>query len=163
MDPRAIAALEPWRSLIDDAARRHDIDANWLAAVVLTESSGDPWAIRVERGFWRRYRDGIRRWVRSTPTRNDDRWSKYPDLYAASYGLAQVMLQTAVEAGFEYRYPTELLDPARNLDIAARILSRHLRRTGTWPAALLRYNGGGDPAYPDRVRASLHALGVSDA
>jgi soluble lytic murein transglycosylase-like protein len=143
------------------AATRENLDPALVAAVVFTESSGDQYAQRVERGFWARYAAGIVRWVRSTAHTADDRWARYPDVYASSYGLMQVMLQTAAEAGFQYRYPGELFDPSRNLAIGCAILARHLRATGgDVRQSLLRYNGGGDALYPDRVlgrRASIQA------
>lgn len=146
--------IEPWIGLIRRAAAEYDIPVYILAGLVISESSGNPYAIRVERGFWRRYSNGIMRWVRSTPSSTDNRWARYPDIYAASYGLCQIMLQTAAENGFKYRFPTELLDPETNVDLAARILRKHHDRSGSWSRALLRYNGGGDPAYPSRVMAN---------
>lgn len=152
MRSNAYEAIEPWMGLIDAAADRHALDSQIFAALVYVESSGNPWAIRVERGFWRRYNAGILRWVAGTSTRWDNRWSAYPDLYAASYGLCQIMLQTAAENGFSYQYPTELLDPERNIELGARILSRHVARTGSYNSGLLRYNGGADSDYPARIR-----------
>ena len=158
MHSSAYDAVQPWLGLIESTAERHDLDHQILAGLVYVESSGNPWAIRVERGFWRRYNAGILRWVAGTPTRWDNRWSSYPDLYAASYGLCQIMLQTAAENGFSYQYPTELLDPERNLELGARILARNITRTGSYTEGLLRYNGGGDEHYPSRVRRARRLI-----
>ena len=124
-----------------------------LIALAITESTLDPWALRVERGFWQRYGDGIKRFVLDSPSKVDNRWMRYPDIYSASYGICQIMIQTALEAGWKMRrFPTELCDPETNFELAAKLLNKHLRNNdGDIEKALLRYNGGGDPNYPDRV------------
>jgi soluble lytic murein transglycosylase-like protein len=132
------------------------IPPSLLLAVAITESSLDQYALRVERGFWRRYLEGIKKFVLASPNKVDDKWAKYPDIYSASYGLCQVMLQTALETGWRMkRFPTELLDLATNLRIAAQILQKHQRKGRGVQFTLLRYNGGGDPAYPTRVLQNL--------
>ena len=143
--------IGPWTVDIRACARAHGLDECVVAGLVWVESRGNPWAIRVERGFWRRYLPGIKALFRKTRTRRDDRWLKYPDLVAASYGLCQIMLPTAMERGFAPTYPTELLEPRRNIDLACQILSAHRRRAGSIEGALLRYNGGGNPDYPGLV------------
>lgn len=151
--------VEPWRTQIKLAAETAGLDPYLLAAIVVQESSGEQYAQRVERGFWSRYVAGIRRWVASTPGKADDKWSQYPDIYASSYGLCQVMLQTAAEHGFVYRYPGQLFDPDENLRVACRILTRMKTRTGgDVRQMLLAYNGGGDPTYPDKVLRHRAAL-----
>lgn len=158
MNPTA-KLVEPWRTHIKLAAESQGLDPYLLGAIVVQESSGEQYAQRVERGFWSRYLDGIRRWVATSPSRDDDKWAQYPDIYASSYGLAQVMLQTAAEHGFVYRYPGQLFDPDENLRVACRILARlRVRLRGDVRAMLLAYNGGGDPNYPDRVLKHRTAL-----
>ena len=144
-------AVRPYVSQVNKSAEKYDLPAYVVAGLIYTESSGNPWAIRVERGFWRRYLDGIKANVLRTKSKYDDKWIKYPDLASCAYGLCQIMLQVAWENGFMARFPTELLDPQINIDLACKILSRHLSRTGSLRTALLRYNGGGDPNYPHRV------------
>jgi len=158
MNPTA-KLVEPWRTHIKVAAEAAGLDPYLLAAIVVQESSGEQYAQRVERGFWSRYLAGIRRWVASTASKHDDKWAQYPDIYASSYGLAQVMLQTAAEHGFHYRYPGQLFDPDENLRVACRILTRIKNRTGgDVRRMLLAYNGGGDPTYPDRILRHRAAL-----
>lgn len=135
-----------------------DITPSLLAALAWQESSIDPWAIRVERGFWSRYREGIMRFIKRSKSKVDNKWAKYPDIYSASYGMCQIMLQTALEAGWEMkRFPTELLDPEVNLRLAARILQKHIRRYGL-KDGLLRYNGGARPAYADEVLGKMERV-----
>ena len=141
----------PYVGLIEESSDRHNLPAYVVAGLVFTESSGNPWAIRVERGFWRRYLDGIKANVLQTKSKYDDKWIKYPDITSCSYGLCQIMLPVAWENGFVAQFPTQLLDPKTNIDLGCKILSKHLLRTGSIRTALLRYNGGGDPNYPHRV------------
>ena len=134
------------------AASAHSLD-HWLViGVVAQESAGNQYAIRPERGFWARYSPNMLRMALASVSRWDDHWMQYPDLAAASYGLMQVMYQVALERGLALRYPTELCDVAIGLEAGCR----HLRwclavADGDEVRALLRYNGGGDRGYPQRV------------
>jgi len=151
MDVSQRKVLE-FRDEILAAADREGLPPTLLAGLIYTESGGDPWAIRIERGFWRRYYDGIRRALLGNNPKRLSKWLRYPDLVAASYGLCQIMLVVAVENGFDARFPTALLDPRTNIDLGAKILAKHIRnRGGDQNAGLLRYNGGGDKEYPRRV------------
>lgn len=152
-----------WIPLVRIHAFNFKLEPALVAAVIAAESAGWQYAQRVERAFWARYLEGIQRWVRGTASQADDHWSRYPDIYSSSYGLMQVMLQSAAEAGFAYQNPGELFDPERNILCGCMILARHFRATKSERQALLRYNGGGDPTYPDKVmrwRAQLRAAGV---
>ena len=144
-----------WRALVESTC---GLDPWLLLALIAQESGGDPWAIRVERGFFRRYHEGLVALVRSTVSTRDDYWMQYPDLFSASYGLTQIMLPVAIELGFTFRYPTELCDPTPNVALGSMKLRACFRPVVSGElepirAALLRYNGGGDPEYPDRVLA----------
>ncbi len=44
--------------------------------------------------------------------------------------------------GRNFRSPDDMLDPARNVDYAARFLKRLYRREGTWTLAAARYHAG---------------------
>ncbi len=46
--------------------------------------------------------------------------------------------------GRNFRSPEDMLDPARNVDYAARFLKRLYRREGTWTLAAARYHAGPD-------------------
>jgi soluble lytic murein transglycosylase-like protein len=141
-----------FRDLIVAAADREGLDPALVAGLIYCESAGDAYALRIERGFWRRYYQGIKRVFQGNNPKRLAKWMRYPDLVAASYGLCQIMLPVAVENGFDAEFPTRLLDPKVNIDLGASILARHIaRRGGDRLAGLLRYNGGGDPDYPRRV------------
>ncbi len=140
-----------WPTILP-AAAAHQLDPYLLGALVLQESKANPYALRVERGFWTRYGAAIWRRARSTITAADDHWLIYPDVAAASYGLCQILYPVALEYGLSPDYPTELCDPTLNVDLGALILAKHIRHHGgDLRRGLLRYNGGGDPDYPDAV------------
>lgn len=128
---------------------KHGIDPNLVAAIMLIESSGDQYAIRVEPGFWRRYGPAYHRIIKqSNPAK---KWLKYPDVFACSYGLMQIMYGVAVEHGCRIRYPTELLKPEINLEYGCKILAKKIKVTGGVESGVLAYNGGGNAKYPLKV------------
>ena len=147
-----LRALEPWKDLIKIYADKYNLDPNIVAGVVYQESGGNAYAFRPEPGFWRRYYDGIMRLVRRTKNKFDDRWAKYPDVASASYGLMQPLYVVALEHGTVLRYPTELCDPCRNLDLGCKHLRQKIDSVGgDVNKGLLRYNGGGDKNYPQKI------------
>ena len=117
------------------------IDERLIRAIIQTESSFNPWAIRVERGFWTRYLGGIKATFFKTPEK-DEKWLTYPDLVSASYGLMQIMLTTAMEMGFRFKYPTELLEPETNIKYGCAYLKKLYNRYGDWKDAVAAYNAG---------------------
>ena len=124
-----------------EAAAAHGIDPALVCAVCHHESAGwKRWAVRYEPGFYRRY-------VQSMDLRETEKITR-----STSYGLMQVMGQVAREFGFHGEYLSELLDPRTNLAYGCRKLADCLTKTkGDVRAALMRYNGGGIPNYPDLV------------
>lgn len=125
-------------SLIADTADRHDLPAAVIRAIITVESSGDPWAARYEPAFFTRYvaARGHRVWPgcsRDTEER----------LRATSFGLMQVMGQTAREHGFEGPFLTALCDPALGVEYGCRVLRAKLNRyVGDMDSALAAYNAG---------------------
>lgn len=150
-EARRVAVYEP---TVRRIATRHNLDAPLVLAVIGQESGGDPYAIRVERGFWRRYGSSAIAIFRRTASSDDDKWGTYPDLASTSYGLMQVMYVVAIERGMALRFPTQLCDPVIGIEAGCRHLRYCLDHTANNPTkALLRYNGGGDPDYPNKVFA----------
>jgi soluble lytic murein transglycosylase-like protein len=162
----SVTAVLRWQDLILRAATEYDLDPFVVAGVVAQESAGpyvlpdgsaNPYAIRVERGFWSRYYDGIKAFVTKSASRRDDRWFAYPDIYSASYGLMQVLYQTARERGFDPIFPTELCDPLTGLRAGCAHLRWCLKQEGQDVSrALRRYNGGAD--YPPKILAHVEAI-----
>jgi soluble lytic murein transglycosylase-like protein len=109
--------ISKYRPLIELAARQARIDPTLLEAIVWQESSDDPWAFRYESGFFRSL-------VRDNP---QARAREFGPLAACSYGLTQLLYETACEAGFDGP-PEDLFDPAQNLSAGAK----HLRTLLDW-------------------------------
>ena len=78
----------------------------------------------------------------------------------ASWGLMQPMGAVARECGFKGDYIGDLLIyPELNLQFSCIHLSRKLKQAGgDVRGALLRYNGGGDQLYDDKVLAKMEAV-----
>ena len=128
-------------AIITNCARTYKIDEKLIRAIIKVESSWNPWAIRVERGFWSRYWTGIKALFIRTPEK-DEKWLTYPDLVSASYGLMQLMLTTAMEMGFRFQYPTELLDPEKNIHMGCKLLKILHDKYKNWNDAVSAYNQG---------------------
>lgn len=134
----------PHDQLIADCALHYHLDRDLLRAQVSVESGFDAFAFRYEDAYFERY-------LRDKETRG----SRYGPLAACSYGLLQIVLETALEAGFTDR-PETLFIPRVGLAWGAQYLAACLSHTsGSYPAALARYNGRGAAAslYADRVLA----------
>jgi soluble lytic murein transglycosylase-like protein len=130
-----------YQDLIKSNALNFDIDAKLITAIIKTESSFNPYAIRPERGFWKRYWIGIKALFYRT-LEKDEKWLDYPDLVSSSYGLMQLMLTTAMELGFRFTYPTELLNPVINIKFGCKLLRKFYDRYGSWDDAISSYNQG---------------------
>lgn len=118
---------------IEDAALAASLPISIVRGIVCQESAGKPKATRYEPAFFRRYVLPI---SGLTPEEAKGR--------ATSWGLMQVMGQTARELGFKGKFE-ELLDPAVGLYWGCRYLnkqkSRYYERHG-WSGVLAAYNGG---------------------
>jgi soluble lytic murein transglycosylase-like protein len=135
--------LVPYYSEIDSAARAHRLPAALLAGVIQEESRFAEWATRMEP-----------RYMRSRAVRNAVvRWSRahggVPNAYteladrARSYGLMQIMGETAREQGFGARYLAELYLPHNSIEHGALLLAQLMKRySGDTLAAISAYNQG---------------------
>ena len=72
-------------------------------------------------------------------------------LRSQSYGLTQIMGETARVLGFSGQYLNELFEPYQNIKYGAKWLGKYYRQ-GCVDHALLRYNGGGNKKYPSMVK-----------
>lgn len=111
-----------------------------VLAVVEQESKFNPWATRFEPKFYERY-------TKPMSLTDTEEYTR-----AISWGLMQVMGQTARESGFVGRYLSELCDPPVGLYFGCLYLRRCMQKAGgDTRRALLYYNGGGNLKYPDEV------------
>lgn len=74
---------------------------------------------------------------------------------STSWGLMQVLGETARERGFRKESFLELLKPAINLEHGVSYFKRMLRLKVNEKDALLAYNGGADKGYPERVYSHI--------
>ena len=153
-------SIRRYREEILKKAAKHDLSPSLIAAIIIVESSGNPYAIRVEPAFWKRYGKAYNRIISAEhPAR---RWLKYPDVFAASYGLMQIMFGVAVEHGCRVKFPTELLKPDLNIEYGCRILAKKIKVTKGIESGVLAYNGGGNPNYPSKVFRIMKSVESSD-
>lgn len=105
--------------LIYDAALRYAVPFDWIKAIIGTESSFNPWAIREE-----------------------------PKIGDASRGLMQILLRTARGLGYTGE-PEGLFDPALNIDLGTRLLRQLIDRygSGSFERIYSAYNSGRADAY----------------
>jgi soluble lytic murein transglycosylase-like protein len=62
----------------------------------------------------------------------------------ASYGLMQILLQTAKSLGYRGD-ATQLMHPGVNVYYGTKLLAENFKRAGNWPDAISAYNGGFRP------------------
>jgi len=136
-DPKLLA-------LAHRAAEAEGLDPALVCAVIEQESGWNPWAMRYEPAFFAKY-------VAPLYTNNK---VGATEAYARgiSWGLMQVMGQTAREKGTASPYLSALCDPAVGLAIGCRILRQKLdAASGNTARALQAWNGGANPDYADEV------------
>jgi soluble lytic murein transglycosylase-like protein len=145
---------------IFSAARTYQLNPNLIAALIQAESEGDPWISRYEPGFFNRYiRDKAKGSLPGfVPAESHCTLATEKMQRSTSYGLMQIMGETAREHGFAGNSLLELCDPAVNIALGAKILHSFLdKELGDLTRALLRWNGGANASYPDRVMGILDA------
>jgi soluble lytic murein transglycosylase-like protein len=125
-------------------AAKHDLPPEIVCGMIEREATENQWAVRYEPGFLARYvmaqYNAGKLDVTETYTR------------AMSFGVMQVMGQTARELGFDGLYLTELCNPPVGIEFGCRKLADCLKRCGgNVDAALLAYNGGSNKDYPGEV------------
>ncbi|HXX99800.1 MAG TPA: lytic transglycosylase domain-containing protein [Candidatus Limnocylindrales bacterium] len=135
-------------ALARKAAEAEGLDAAVVCAVVEQESGWNPWAMRYEPLFFAKY-------VAPLYTNNK---VGATEAYARgfSWGLMQVMGQTARETGVNSLFLSMLCDPAAGLAVGCKILRKKIEAAGgDLHEALLAWNGGGNPDYADEVMARV--------
>ena len=146
-------------NIIKEKASEYGLDPKLIAAIIYQESSGNIWSSRYENGFYEQYIDHLNRRTlpghvpRFLPTLATEK-----RLRATSWGLMQIMGETAREHGFEARYLNKLARPKLNIEIGCKYL-RHLMdiTNNDTSKALLKWNGGGNPNYPQLVLAHIRS------
>jgi soluble lytic murein transglycosylase-like protein len=135
-------------SLARAAAAAHALDPALVCAVCEQESSWEPWAIRYEPGFMARY---------VAPPFSAGKIGA-TEAYARcfSWGLMQIMGQTARERGYTEDSLATLCDPVTGLEYGCRELANRLAAAnGDVAKGLQSWNGGGNVNYASQVLARL--------
>lgn len=121
-----------YRPEIVAAAKNHGLDPVLIEAVVWQESGDKRYAFRYERHLFESLIYGNRK----------AKAGMFGPLAACSYGLMQILLETAAEEGFDGP-PEELFDVTPGLDAGCKHLARLLAwAKGNEHQALAAYNGG---------------------
>ena len=117
-------------------ATSYSLPFNLLRAQIWVESTDDPYAFRYEHAFFEHYLRG----------KSTVKGAAYGPLAACSLGLLQILLETALEFGFNDR-PEQLFVPRIGLEWGAKYLQHCLQRAnGDYQIGLRYYNGQGPQA-----------------
>lgn len=135
------------REYIKEIARQkaaaYGLPFDLIAAIITVESDSDPWAMRFEKKFLRRY-VSMRPPVYGSVSHATERIQ-----LATSWGLMQVMGMVARERGFIGPFLSELCEPVVGIDFGCRQLvskrDKYLAKHG-WNGVIAAYNGG-SPKY----------------
>lgn len=142
MDRQSLIALARQK------AEKYGLDGDLICAIIEQESNWDEWAIRYEPGFFTHYIQPI---MASSHLSNSEANAR-----STSWGLMQVMGETAREYMFGGPFLSQLCDPDAGVDIGCKYFSALMGEVGNdVTKALLRWNGGGDPNYPSEVQARI--------
>lgn len=133
-------------ALAREIAAKHNLSADVVCGMIEREATENQWATRFEPGFLARYvlpqYTAGKLDVTETYTRS------------MSWGVMQIMGETAREFGFAGKYLSELCDPPVGIEYACRKLADCLKRSGgDVSAALEMYNGGSNAKYAAEVLA----------
>src|SRR2546426_6368986 len=122
----------------------HGLSPALMFALVEQESAWNPWGFRYERNFYTHYL--VPHYSASALISMDTELRAR----ATSWGLFQVLGETAREIGFARKYLAELIQPDVSSEFGCMLFAQKLLKSnGDVRLALLSYNGGGNPAYPD--------------
>lgn len=121
--------------------KKSPVDAALVLAIILQESKGHPFASRYEPAFYS--------WLSARITGKDlapfvKLQSKNTEMTSrsTSYGLMQIMGQTARECGFMGTFLTELCDPETNIYYALSYLEKLAGRYTELNDIIAAYNAG---------------------
>jgi soluble lytic murein transglycosylase-like protein len=122
------------------------LDAALICGICERESSWNPWAIRYEPLFFSKYVAPLFANNKIEPPNMTEAMTR-----AVSWGLLQTMGQSVREIGYTGPLP-QLCDPTTGLEWGIKLFQLKLQHAeGNTLTALLLWNGGSNPAYPDDV------------
>lgn len=131
-------------ALAQKKAAEHGLSPKIFCGLVERETQWNAWKIRYEPGFYEEY---VQKMVNAGAIHDETEAHGR----AISWGLGQVMGETAREMGFTGDF-AQLCEPETGLEYTARILRHDIdRASANVTAALQRYNGGKNPNYAAEV------------
>lgn len=139
-----LSTIEARKSIVAKYATKYGLDSALVCAVCEHESSWNVWSCRYEPAFFSRY-------IQPLLDNGTVKSMTEAQSRATSYGLMQTMGQVAREQGFAGKFLTELCDPDVGIYFGCKKLQKCFLSHPDAHGALLSYNGGGDPSYPDLV------------
>jgi soluble lytic murein transglycosylase-like protein len=134
------------KELVRTFSRNHGINPELVAGVIYTESRGNPTAFRYEPRYFDRYIKAkkLQGYVPYSINEDSERNAR-----ATSWGLMQIMGETARERGFMRESLVDLADPEINLDFGCAYLRDLIdAHGGDTILALYHYNAGEGSEYP---------------
>lgn len=151
--------------LIFDKAEEYGLDPKLVACIIYQESGGDPDAFRFEDEWYERHmrprkrKDLVGFVPFGIPTLTSEKRAR-----SASWGLMQVMGNTARLIGFKGRWLPALMRPEINLDVGCKYLNYLFSRAGALAAGpkgsieqltwvLHHWNGSSD--YPPLIHQHM--------
>lgn len=131
-----MSAATAYRPIIDRVAPLHGLNADLVEALILHESSGNPWAYKPEPRYpflWNVWTHAPFRTLTMAERASEDPPRDFPALAGdrhqewwaqqASWGLMQIMGANAREHGFGADYLSQLCDPESNILIGCAVLA----------------------------------------
>lgn len=149
---------EELKPLIVDASQKHGIAENIIYSVIMTESAGDPYAIRYESHF--KYFTNIQIHARANQISVDTETT----LQMCSIGLMQTMGAVARELGFRQNL-LQLTVPQVSINLGTKKLKFLSQKYNTIDDVLAAYNAGSprkkdgiyvNQDYVDKVRSWMN-------
>lgn len=140
--------------LIPQYCEIYDLPIPLVASIILQESSGESWATRWEEGFYLKYvakkqRNDLIGHIPKNISLATEKLHR-----ACSWGVMQIMGQTARELGFAEDSLVKLCLPQLGLKYGCLYLIRCMDGRNI-EQAMLKWNGGGNPNYPHQVLARI--------
>jgi len=134
------------------------LDLEVMASMIWQESGGNPYAMRYEPGFYAKYlAPHTETTLPAYTKRNIPTFNTELRLRAFSFGLMQIMGQTARETGFQSPFLSTLFLPEINIVWGCRYFKKLLdSKKNDYPSAIARYNGHGDAANEYAKKILLH-------
>ncbi len=134
-------------------AAKYQLPMHLITAIIKIESGGNRFAVRYEPAFADRYLSKIR--INGINPCSDE---TERHMRACSWGLMQVMGQTAREMGFNEPFLSALCDSETGIEWGCKVLAKkrdlYLASHG-WPGVISAYNAGKpklDSPYVEKVR-----------